>query len=275
MTFWETIQDWMSKTGMNALEFLAKILLAVIVYFIVSKIIGKVCDNLRKNLNKFHVEPSATSFVISLVRYSILIFTVITIIIKLNLVKESSITALLASAGVAVSLALQGGLSNLAGGGLILFLKPFKVNDYIISPSENVEGTVYKIEMYYTTIVTIDNQVIKVPNSNLTNHIITNVSSMDRRKLEIKIGIAYESDFLKAKRVLSELVDEEPRFFKNDRDFFVDELGGSSVVVGFRAWTKNAEYVRLRWDMLEKIKIRMDEEEIRVADNELDVHLRE
>jgi len=114
MTFWETIQDWMSKTGMNALEFLAKILLAVIVYFIVSKIIGKVCDNLRKNLNKFHVEPSATSFVISLVRYSILIFTVITIIIKLNLVKESSITALLASAGVAVSLALQGGLSNLA-----------------------------------------------------------------------------------------------------------------------------------------------------------------
>lgn len=274
MAVLKTIQDWMSRTGMGALEFLGKILIAVIVYFIVSKVIGKICDNLKKNMQKFRVEASATSFLISLVRYSALIFTVITIILKLDLVKESSITALLASAGVAISLALQGGLSNLAGGVLILFLKPFKVNDYIIAPSEDVEGSVNKIEMYYTTIVTVDNQMVKIPNSNLTNHTIKNVTAMDRRKLEIMLGIDYESDFMKAKSILFELVDKDSRFYKDEREFFVDDLDGRSVVIGFRAWTDTSEYMQLRWDMLEKIKIRMDEEGIRFSENDLDVHLR-
>ena len=275
MTIWDTIQDWMRKTGMSALEFLAKILLAVIVYFVISKITGKVCDNLRKNMQRFHVEPSAAGFLVSLVRYFVLAFTIITIILKLDLVKESSITALLASAGVAVSLALQGGLSNLAGGMLILFLKPFKAGDYIISSSDQVEGTVKKIEMYYTTIVTGDNQVIKIPNSNLTNHTITNVTAMDKRRLEIKIAVSGESDLLKVKKLFLELVDEEPRFLKDQREFFVDELDGRAVIAGFHAWTKSSDYSKLRWDMLERIKIRMDEEGIRMADNELGVHLRE
>lgn len=274
MITWEFFQEWVGKTGTNALLFLGKLLFAVVVYFIISKVIKKICKILKQNMDRFHVDPSAASFVVSLIRYSVLALTVITIIIQLDIVKESSITALLASAGVAISLALQGGLSNFTGGILILFLKPFKVGDYIICQSDNVEGTVKKIEMYYTTITTADNRVILIPNSNLTNNTITNVTAMDRRKLEIKVGIAYESDILKAKRIMQELVDKEPRFQQEDRQFYVDELSDSWVVVGFRAWVDTGDYMQLRWDMLERMKLKLDEEGIRIAYNQLDVHIK-
>lgn len=274
MITWEFFQEWLGKTGTNALLFLGKLLFAVVVYFIVSKVIKKICKILKQNMDRFHVEPSAASFIVSLIRYSVLVLTVITIIIQLDIVKESSITALLASAGVAISLALQGGLSNFTGGILILFLKPFKAGDYIICQSDNVEGTVKKIEMYYTTIMTADNRVTLIPNSNLTNNTIINVTAMDRRKLEIKVGIAYESDILKAKRIMQELVEKESRFQQEDRQFYVDELSDSWVMVGFRAWVATGEYMQLRWDMLERVKLKLDEEGIRIAYNQLDVHIK-
>ena len=274
MITWEFFQEWLGKTGTNALLFLGKLLFAVVVYFIISKVIKKICKILKQNMDRFHVEPSAASFIVSLIRYSVLVLTVITIIIQLDIVKESSITALLASAGVAISLALQGGLSNFTGGILILFLKPFKAGDYIICQSDNVEGTVKKIEMYYTTIMTADNRVTWIPNSKLTNNTITNVTAMDRRKLEIKVGIAYESDILKAKRIMQELVEKEPRFQQEDMQFYVDELSDSRVMVGFRAWMATGDYMQLRWDMVERVKLKLDEEGIRIAYNQLDVHIK-
>ena len=275
MITWESIQAWMGQTGVEVLKFLGKVLFAVIIYLIVSKIIKKVCTLLKGNMERFNVEPSAVSFVVSLVRYLTLGMTVVTIIVQLDIVKESSIAALLASAGVAISLALQGGLSNFAGGVLILLLKPFRAGDYIICPSQNVEGTVRKIEMYYTTVMSIDNRVIMVPNANLTNNTITNVTAMHKRKLEIKVGIAYQADILKAKLTLKELVDTEPRFHEEDRQFFVDGLEDSSVTVGFRAWVATEDYVQLRWDMLERIKLRFDEEKIEIPFQQVDVHIKE
>ena len=275
MITWESIQAWMGQTGVEVLKFLGKVLFAVIIYLIVSKIIKKVCTLLKGNMERFNVEPSAVSFVVSLVRYLTLGMTVVTIIVQLDIVKESSIAALLASAGVAISLALQGGLSNFAGGVLILLLKPFRAGDYIICPSQNVEGTVRKIEMYYTTVMSIDNRVIMVPNANLTNNTITNVTAMHKRKLEIKVGIAYQADILKAKLTLKELVDTEPRFHEEDRQFFVDGLEDSSVTVGFRAWVATEDFVQLRWDMLERIKLRFDEEKIEIPFQQVDVHIKE
>lgn len=272
---WESLQTWLSQTGVDVLKFFGKVLFAVVVYLIVSKIVKKLCALLKANMERFNVEPSAVSFVVSLARYLTLGLTVVTIIIQLNIVKESSIAALLASAGVAISLALQGGLSNFAGGVLILLLKPFRAGDYIICPSQNVEGTVKKIEMYYTTVMSIDNRVIMVPNANLTNNTITNVTAMHRRKLEIKVGIAYGADIVKAKLMLKELVDTEPRFHEEDRQFFVDGLEDSSVIVGFRAWVATEDYVQLRWDMLERIKLKFDEEGIEIPFNQLDVNIRD
>lgn len=159
------------------------------------------------------------SFTVSMVKYSLNTLLVLTIIVQLGIVSEASIAAAIASAGVAVSLALQGGLSNFAGGVMILLLKPFKVGDYIIFPGEGQEGTVKKIEMYYTTINSIDNRTIMIPNANLTNHTIINVTAMDRRKLEIKVGISYESDIRKAKDILRRLVEEEPHFQSEEQQF--------------------------------------------------------
>lgn len=115
-------------------------------------------------------------------------------------VKESSVAALLGTAGVTVGLALQGGLANIAGGIMLLTFKPFQVGDYVIIAQQNeCEGTVYKIEICYTTLISIDNKHIVIPNGTLSNSIITNVTARDLRKLEIKVGISYDSDIQKAK----------------------------------------------------------------------------
>ena len=256
-------------------DFVLKALLALIIYFVARKLIGKLCVLIRKNMLKFHADVAITSFVVSLVKYSLNIFLVLTIIVQLNLVKESSITAAIASAGVAISLALQGGLSNLAGGVLILLLKPFKAGDYIIFPNENQEGTVRKIEMYYTTISSVANRIIMIPNANLTNSTIVNVTAMEKRKLEIKVGISYSSDLKEAKGILQRLVEAEPRFLAEEQQFFVDSLGESSITVGLRAWVRTDDYWPVKWEMNEKIKQEFDQAGIEIPYPQLDVHLKE
>ena len=162
---------------------------------------------------------------------------------------------------------------NFAGGVMILLLKPFKVGDYIIFPGEGQEGTVKKIEMYYTTINSIDNRTIMIPNANLTNHTIINVTAMDRRKLEIKVGISYESDIRKAKDILRRLVEEEPHFQSEEQQFFVDELGESAITVGLRAWVATENYWPVKWKMNERIKEEFDAAGISIPYNQLDVHI--
>ena len=247
----------------------------ILVFLVIRRVTRRLCRWLRKKMDQFHVEASLNSFVISILYYGVLILTVVTMIVQLGIVSEASIAAAIASAGVAISLALKGGLSNFAGGILILFLKPFKAGDYILVPEENVEGTVRKIEMYYTTITTVDNQVVKIPNSLLTDNTITNVTSMDKRKLEIKVGVSYDTDLKKAKEILRQLLEEDPRAEEQDRQVFVDSLGDSSIVIGFRAWVRTEDYWAAKWDMNEKIKERFDREGIEIPYNQLDVRIRE
>lgn len=275
MTIAEQIYFYIEgKLGAFA-DFMLKVLLALVIYFVVRKLIGKLCILIRKNMLKFRADPAITSFTVSMVKYSLNIFLVLTMIVQLNLVKESSITAAIASAGVAISLALQGGLSNFAGGVLILLLKPFKVGDYILFPNENQEGTVLKIEMYYTTINSIDNRTIMIPNANLTNSTIVNVTAMEKRKLEIKVGISYQSDMYKAKEILKTLVEQEPRFLNEEQQFFVDSLGESCITVGLRAWVMTPDYWPVKWEMNEKIKTEFDQAGIEIPYRQLDVHIRE
>lgn len=188
MTFVEQIYLYLEGKLGGVVDFVLKALLALIIYFIARKLIQKLCTIIKKNMLKFRADEAITSFTVSLVKYSLNILLVLTIIVQLNIVKESSITAAIASAGVAISLALQGGLSNFAGGVLILLLKPFKVGDYIVFPNENQEGTVLKIEMYYTTISSVDNRTIMIPNANLTNSTIVNVTAMEKESWRSRWG---------------------------------------------------------------------------------------
>lgn len=270
---WEKILNYLSEALPHVIDFLGKAVLALVIYFVISRIIDRIAKGLKRFFAKIHVEKSLAGFIASMIKYGVLILTILTIVEKLGIVTQASIVAVLGSAGIAVSLALQGGLSNFAGGVIILFVKPFRAGDYIICQKENVEGKVVKIEMYYTTITTFDNQVYLVPNSALTNNTIKNVTALDRRKLEIKLGISYHSSTKRAKQLLQKLVEEDGRFLAQEREFFVDDLTENAVIVGFRAWVSGEDYCTARWEMLEKIKIRFEEEGLKLRRTEVDVRL--
>ena len=275
MLEWKVVEDWLVRLGGSALDLLMKIALALVAYFVVKKILKRFCRWLSGQMERKNVDVSVRSFVLSIIRYGVMIFTVVTIVVNLDLIQASSIAAVIASAGVGISLALQGGLSNFAGGVIILLLKPFRAGDYIIVPEAQVEGTVKKIEMYYTTVTSIDNQVIMVPNASLTNNTVTNVTAMDRRKLEVKVGVGYQTDLKKAKEILQQLLEADSRVEEKERQVFVDSLGESAVVLGFRAWVKTEDYWAVKWEMNEKIKARFDEEGIEIPYNQLDVTIRD
>lgn len=270
----EEMEAWIRHTGGQAAQFLFRIALAILIYVILRKILKKFCSWLDKKFTKFGMDPSLKSFILSLTRYGTLTFAVITIIIKLHIVEASSIAALIASAGVGISLAVQGGLSNFTGGVLLLFLKPFRAGDYIIVQSEGYEGTVKKIEMYYTTLYTVDNKTVMIPNSSLTNNAVVNVTALPRRKLEVQIGVSYRTDIQKAKEILTNLLDQDERIAEDEREIYVDSLKGSSIVLAFRAWVKTEDYWQTKWDMNERIKLAFDEAGIEIPYPQLDIHLK-
>lgn len=260
--------------GQTAVNFLLKVMLIIIIYCIAVRVIRHICKVLKLYMERLKVSPEVNSFVSSLVKVSLYVVLILNLAISVG-VKESSVAALLASSGVAISLALQGGLSNFAGGVIILMLKPFLVGDYILVTADGLEGTVESIEMYYTKLLTMDNRVVIIPNSKLTGSAIVNVTAQDRRKLEIKVGISYQSNMKLAKSIMERLAGEDPRISDEERICFVDELGDSSVVIGMRGWVKTADYWLVKWEMNEKIKTAFDEAGIEIPYNQLDVHIRE
>ncbi|HIR93294.1 MAG TPA: mechanosensitive ion channel family protein [Candidatus Egerieimonas intestinavium] len=266
----QKLQEFLPAAG----SFLLKVILALICYFIGVRVIGWLVKHLKKSMARLRLEGAVISFAGSLAKMVLYVLLIMAILGNFG-VEGTSVAALLASAGVGVSLALQGGLSNLAGGLILLWLKPFRTGDYIIEASGGREGTVKKIEMYYTTLATMDNREIVIPNSQLTNNPIINVTAQDERKLELLVNISYESDFRKAKEILQKLLDQEKRV-NTDKEVqvFVSELADSWVVVGFRAWVKTADYWPVKWLMNEKIKEAFDEAGIELAFPQLDVHLR-
>ena len=215
--------------------------------------------------------PSSSVLLEKFLLYLILIFNIAT-----NFgVKESSVAALLGTAGVTIGLALQGGLENLSGGVMLLLFKPFQVGDYIIQDQAGgTEGTVYKVEMFYTTLITIDNKHVIIPNGKLSNSTIINVTAQNLRNLEIKVEISYDSDIKKAKKLLQHILQEDPGT-KSDKDMlvFVDELADSAVVMGLRVWVPTDKYWKIKWRLNEKIKESFDANGISIPYPQMDVHV--
>ena len=224
--------DYLSGHLPGFAELIVKIVICALIYVIGKKLIAKLVRIVRSMLDKSHVSPGAATFVVSMLKIILYLTLILGIAMQFGL-KESSVAALVASGGVAIGLALQGGLSNLAGGFLILLFQPFQIGDYILTQGQ--EGTVQKIEILYTTLHTIDNRKVIVPNGNLANNVIVNVTAADRRKLEITVGISYEDSIQTAKAVLQRLLTEHPLVLHDqEAQVFVAELGESSVVLGVR-----------------------------------------
>ena len=173
-----------------------------------------------------------------------------------------------------MSLSLQNTMAKFAGGVLVLFLKPFKVGDYIIT--KDGEGTVESIGLVYTTLLTIENKKIVIPNSSISSSPLTNTTGEEKKRLVLKIGIGYPADLKKAKEILRRLFEDHPAILKEDGILVVvDSLGESSVNLSVRGWTLTEEYWTARWELTEAIKLAFDEEGIEIPYNYLNVHLTE
>lgn len=269
------IQTYLKGMVPSLLSFLVQVVIAVLVLLIGSRIIKFLLKLIKKSLDRSRVEAGVVTFLCSLVKYS-LYFVLAMIILAQFGVTTSSVVAVLGSAGLTLGLALQGSLSNFAGGVLILLLKPFVVGDYIVDGATGQEGTVSAITIFYTKLLTIDNRMIMIPNGTLSNSSITNVSHMEKRRIDLVIGVSYEANLAKTKQVLAEVVHNEARVIAGEPvDIYVSELADSSVQMGVRAWVKNEDYWPTRWKLIEDIKNALDENGIPIPYPQLDVKIKE
>lgn len=267
--FMEYLQDHIP----NMITFGIRLAIAIVIFLIGRWVIQIIRKSVRRSIERSSVDTGVAQFTDSFLKFGL--YVILIMIVAGNLgVEVSSITALFAAAGVGISLALQGTLSNLAGGIQILFLKPFVVGDYIIEDTNKNEGTVKEIKVFYTKLSTIDNKTIVIPNGMLTGNSLTNVTAKAERQLDLKLGISYQSDLKKAKEILENMLRENPHVIQEeDWKVFVDSLGESAVVLGIRAWVKTEEYWPTRWKLLEDIKLTFDENGIEIPFNQLTVHM--
>lgn len=222
-----------------------------------------------EKLNK--IDNSLRSFMISFSSVVLYIVLFITVAVILGIPTTSFIT-MLASCGVAVGLALQGSLSNFAGGIMILLFKPFKVGDYIDAAGES--GTVTEISVVYTELLTVDNKRIIIPNGTITNSVIENYSAENIRRVDFTFNTAYDSDIDKVKRIITEILESHPKALKNPECFVrLSAHNDSALTYTARVWCNNADYWDVNFDVIESVKKAFDENGIQIPYNQLDVHI--
>lgn len=256
----------------KALHLGIRVLLAMLAFIIGVQLIKLIRKIVKKSMTRAGAETGAVQFVDSFIKAALYVLLVLMIASSFG-VDAASIVAVLGSAGVAIGLAVQGSLSNLAGGVLILLLKPFRVGDYIQESTTGYEGTVTEIQIFYTKLLTPDNKAVILPNGQLANNSIVNASQKDRR-MDIVVGVSYKADLKRAKEVLETVLREDEAVLK-DKDVlvFVSELGSSSVNLGVRCWFRREDFWTGKWRVTENCKLALDAAGIEIPYNQLDVHL--
>lgn len=272
---WDQIKAYFNGHIPDLISFGMKVVLSIVAFYVGTKLIKWLLKVAKRSMEKAGIDMGVAQFICSFGKFLLYLILIFNIATNFG-VKESSVAALLGTAGVTIGLALQGGLENLSGGVMLLLFKPFQVGDYIIIAQQNgCEGTVYKIEICYTTLISIDNKHIVIPNGTLSSSIITNVTARDLRKLEIKVGISYDADIHKAKELLEDILhnDEDT---KDDKGMvvFVDELGESAVIMGLRVWVATDKYWPAKWRLNELIKESFDANGIEIPYNQLQIHVK-
>ena len=269
----ELINEFLSQLPERALNLGLRILLAVIFFLLGIHLIKFIRKIIRKSMKRANAELGVIQFVDSFLKASFYALLVMLLASAFG-VDAASVVAVLGSAGVAIGLAVQGSLSNLAGGVLILALKPFKVGDYIRESYSEKEGTVTEIQIFYTKLLTPDNQTVVLPNGNLANNSLVNVTTQEARRMDISVGISYQADLKRAKEVLNAILAGDEAVLK-DRDMlvYVSELSSSCVMLGVRCWFKQEDFWAGKWRITENCKLALDENGIKIAYNQLDVHL--
>lgn len=249
-----------------------KLLTAAIVFFIGHRLIKRFRKWIRTSARFEKLDEGVRSFLVSFSGIVLYIILAITITVMLGIPSTSLITAL-ASCGVAIGLALQGSLSNFAGGIMILLFKPFKVGDYI--KTEEASGTVSEITTVYTILHTPDNKVITIPNGTLTNSVIENYSAVENRRIDFTFSVDYGSDVDEVKSVIYDVVSSHKKVLSEPAPFArLSEHGESALVFVARVWSKTEDYWDVKFDITENIKRAFDEKGISIPFPQMDVHIK-
>lgn len=275
MTGIDALKKILDTLPEKTLDLAIRILLAILFFAIGVQVIKVLRKIIVKSMKRVNAEIGAVQFVDSFIKIAMYVILVLMLAASFGM-DAASIVAVLGSAGVALGLALQGSLSNLAGGVLILVLKPFKVGDYIIEGVSDKEGEVAEIQIFYTKLVTPDNKVIVLPNGTLANNNLINVTANACRRLDIFVGISYESDMKAAKKALLEVLEKNPKVMKEkEKLVVVDELADSCVRLLVRCWFKNEDYWEGKWRITEDCKDALDAAGIEIPFPQLDVHMKQ
>lgn len=258
--------------------FVGNIIVAALIVLIGFKVARYVANWVKKLLYRSNnIDEGVVRFLYSFTDLGLKAVVLFTAVTKLG-VATSSIIALFGSATVAIGLALQGSLSNIAGGVLILILKPFQIGDYIIEDNSKNEGTVCDIDLFYTKLKTTDNKVVVIPNGIISNTSLTNVTRSNFRRVDLVIGISYDQKIGPVKELLEKIVKEQDEvIIEEDKPLliFVHNFAESCVEMGLRFWVPMDSYWKIRWAVLEQIKVEFDEHGIEIPYNKLDVHIKE
>ena len=277
----EDIEKLKPSVFMQTLKSLSPYLLAlayniviiIITLIIASQVIKIISRMLEKFFKKINIDVTVRRFLLSTLK--VLFYALVVLVLAERMgINQASVVAILGSAGVALGLAWQGSLSNFAGGMIILFSRPFSRGDYIITPK--AEGIVDTIGIIYTILLTPDNKRISIPNGALANDVITNVTANDIRRIDIQVGVSYNTDIRKAKKLIKEAFDENGLVVKNKEiTTYVSDLASSAVILGGRAWCKTEDYWTARWGIIEEIKVKFDKSGIEIPYDQLEVHINE
>ena len=267
---WQTLLDsiinWCMTTGI-------KLLIAIIVMIILFKITNIITKRIYKKLKSKNFDETLLRISLQTSRFIIKGLIILCFIGYVG-IETASITAVISSCGIALGLALQGALSNVAGGIIIILMRPFRIGDYIFTNGES--GTVEDIHMFYTTLVTPDNRVVHVPNGNLANNVIVNNSAKDKRRLDIVMPITKNSDLEKAKQIFYEICSTNDLIDKTPAPMVVINAYTSySVELSMRAWVNTDDYWPIRFKLLEQIKKLFEENGIEIAFNQVDVTIKQ
>jgi small conductance mechanosensitive channel len=247
-----------------------KIVLGLIIFFIGKYLIGMANKIMRRAFDRSEVDPSLATFLLSFSRVVLWVLLLISIATTMG-VQMTSFIAILGAAGLAVGLALQGSLSNFAGGVLILLFKPFKVGDTV--EAQGTTGEVESIDILYTKIRNFDNKLVTLPNGILANNLIVNYSQKATRRVDIKVGIAYGTDIKKVRKIILDLLQKDDRIHKEPEAVVLfNNFGESSLDLIIRCWTDTANLWPVYWDNMEAIKEALEANEVSVPFPQREVH---
>ncbi|HBE9436915.1 mechanosensitive ion channel protein,MscS family [Clostridioides difficile] len=262
----ESLLEWATTSGV-------KLIIGILILSIGFKIIKKFVNHVMLLLSKRDIDLTLRRFLKSLL-LSVLKVAVIIIVLEYWGMSLSSFAAVIASAGVAIGLALQGSLSNFAGGFIILLIRPFKVGDYIEAAGHG--GTVEQIGLFYTQLVTPDNKQILIPNGSVSNDSLINYSAKNTRRVDLTFSVGYEDDILHVRRVLKDIINNHKLIINEPEPFIgVVEHGDNAIKFAARVWCNTEDYWTIYLDLLEEVKVRFDEEGITIPYPKMDLTVKE